>query len=225
MFVPSSLRSASLLHFLLFNPKQKEKHQNDILSTLSLLILFRAGNATCHHHRLSSAQGSPAPYRRDVPPHGQQSRPREKYSVAGLGLRQWELQRRTFEATAPAHRRLVNPPLLVRPLRFANRAWREVDFLQRAPLRGVTAPGLMTALSTSRSRTVRAPRTLAIVELSLSGFGTLTPATAHFSDADWCQASALTGNGGLTLSAHSRRTLTPADLRFLRRLQARALTA
>lgn len=83
------------------------------------------------HPRLPWPQGSPAPFRRDDPPHGPQSRPmgevlccRPRSAAVGT------VKRRTLEAPAPAHRRFVNPPLLVHP-RFRERHLRcEIEFLQ-----------------------------------------------------------------------------------------------
>ena len=153
------------------------------------------------------APGSPATCRRDVPPHGPQSRKGEVQTVGTvLG--------RTFEAPTPAHGRVVSPPLLVQPSALADRTCGARLIFCSSTATGGDGPGPIEL--SFRPCEVEPSEVRDIMRTSswTQDGRTLTPATASPLVVDWCQAIALTGNGGLTLSTHTRRTLTPATLRL-----------
>ena len=212
MFVPSSLRSASLLHFLLFNPKQKEKHQEHF-EFLPLSPSSFSGLATPRATSTPSlALGNPPPFpERGYRPTARRAESTvKKYGVVGETLQQGKLLNgELFQQRACPQARQPTAPCATPAFREPRlaRGWLSAT----STATGGDGPGPIVRHFVLM-KTNRQSSACSCAPSCARDWRTLTPATASLCVADRCQARALTGNGGLTLSTHMRRTLTPADL-------------
>jgi len=153
----ASLRSRRLLPFFLFTLNRKKSIETFILSCPISPRPFPGDNATC---TINADFGPREPEHLSgemiLPPARRAEQVRSTVSQ-GLLCDRGTVPRRTLEAPAPSHRLAVNPPLLVHP-RFENDTCDARLNFCKSTATGGTAPGPVNlALSTSRSRAVRAP--------------------------------------------------------------------